>query len=181
MNECIHKSLRTTCLRGVWLACTFLWASFCKHWRQCHRLFPAVGCILFIFKTMSLLHISLQFIHTNYLMFIPQIWASLVTQIEKNSPEMRETWGQLTLTLTLTRVPWRRAWQPTPVFWPRESPWTEGPGRLQSRGSQSQAWLSDWAHTMSLKDTDTGRFASRVRCLPVSARCPQSSPSIRYS
>ena len=24
--------------------------------------------------------------------------------------------------------PWRRAWQPTPVFLPGESPWTEEPG-----------------------------------------------------
>ena len=31
---------------------------------------------------------------------------------------------------------WRRAWQPTPVFLPGESPWTEEPGRLQSMGSQ---------------------------------------------
>ena len=29
-----------------------------------------------------------------------------------------------------------RAWQPTPVFLPGESPWTEEPGGLQSMGSQ---------------------------------------------
>ena len=28
--------------------------------------------------------------------------------------------------------PWRRSWQPTPVFLLGESPWTEGPGGLQS-------------------------------------------------
>jgi len=28
------------------------------------------------------------------------------------------------------KTPWRRAWQPTPVFWPGESPWTEEPARL---------------------------------------------------
>ena len=32
--------------------------------------------------------------------------------------------------------PWIRAWQPTPVFLPGESPWTEEPRRLQSMGSQ---------------------------------------------
>ena len=43
----------------------------------------------------------------------------------------------------LGRFPWRRAWQPTPVFLPGESPWTEEPGRLQSMGSQ---WVGhDWA------------------------------------
>ena len=34
------------------------------------------------------------------------------------------------------KIPWRRAWQPTLVFLPRESPWTEEPGGLQSMGSQ---------------------------------------------
>ena len=32
------------------------------------------------------------------------------------------------------KIPWRRAWQPTPVFLPGECPWTEEPGRLQSIG-----------------------------------------------
>ena len=35
------------------------------------------------------------------------------------------------------KIPWRRAWQPTPVFLSEESPWTEKPGGLQSVGSQS--------------------------------------------
>ena len=47
-------------------------------------------------------------------------WASL--------PAIQETW--------VGKIPWRRAWQPTPVFLPGESPWTEEPGRLQSMGSQ---------------------------------------------
>ena len=34
------------------------------------------------------------------------------------------------------KIPWRKVWQPTPVFSPRESPWTEEPGRLQSMGLQ---------------------------------------------
>ena len=34
------------------------------------------------------------------------------------------------------KIPWRRPWQPTPVFLPRES-MTEEPGGLQSMGSQS--------------------------------------------
>ena len=32
------------------------------------------------------------------------------------------------------KIPWRRAWQLTPVFLPRESSWTEEPGGLQSMG-----------------------------------------------
>ena len=33
------------------------------------------------------------------------------------------------------KIPWKRAWQPIPVFLPR-IPWTEETGRLQSMGSQ---------------------------------------------
>jgi len=34
------------------------------------------------------------------------------------------------------KIPWRRAWLPTPVFSPGESPWIEEPGVLQSIGLQ---------------------------------------------
>ena len=50
------------------------------------------------------------------------------------------------------KIPWRRAWQPTPILLPGESPWTEEPGGLQSIGSQSQTWqkqLSMHAHSKS--------------------------------
>ena len=55
-------------------------------------------------------------------------WASLVAQIIKNPPAMQETW--------VRKIPWRWVWQPTPVFLPAESPWTEEPGGLQSMGLQ---------------------------------------------
>ena len=47
------------------------------------------------------------------------------------------------------KKPWRRAWQPTPVFLPGESPWTEEPGRLQSMGSQRvrHDWVTKHTHT----------------------------------
>ena len=43
---------------------------------------------------------------------------------------MRETW--------VGKIPWRRAWQPTPVFLPGKCPWTEEPwqGRMGFMGSQ---------------------------------------------
>ena len=34
------------------------------------------------------------------------------------------------------KIPWRREWQPIPVFLPEESPWTEKTGGLQSMGSK---------------------------------------------
>ena len=38
--------------------------------------------------------------------------------------------------LWVRKIPWRREWQPIPLFLPRESPWTAEPGMLQSIGSQ---------------------------------------------
>ena len=74
-------------------------------------------------------------LHYLYLFYLPlsSSWfqplaqlGSWVAQMVKNLPAMQETW-----------VPIRkRAWQPTPVFLPGESPQTEEPGRLQSMGSQ---------------------------------------------
>ena len=58
--------------------------------------------------------------------------ASLVAQTVRNPPAMRETWAQS----LGWEDPWRRKWQPTPVFLVAESPWTEEPGGLQSMGSQ---------------------------------------------
>jgi len=46
----------------------------------------------------------------------------------KNLPAMQETW--------VGKIPWRRAWQLTPVFLPRESPYTEESGGLESMRSQ---------------------------------------------
>ena len=42
------------------------------------------------------------------------------------------------------KFPWRRERQPTPVFLPGESPWTEESGGLQTTGSQTnQTQMSD--------------------------------------
>ena len=42
-------------------------------------------------------------------------------------------------------IPWRRKWQPTPVFLAWKIPWTEEPGRLQSM--ESQRVRHNWACT----------------------------------
>ena len=44
----------------------------------------------------------------------------------------------------LGRSPGGRAWQPTPIFLPGKSPWTEEPGGLQSMGSQRVGQDWDW-------------------------------------
>ena len=44
--------------------------------------------------------------------------------------------GRLGFEPWVEKIPWRKAWQPTPVFLPGKSPWTEEPGGLQSMGLQ---------------------------------------------
>ena len=56
-------------------------------------------------------------------------WASLMAQLVKNPSAVRETW----VWSWVGKIPWRREWLPTPVFWPGEfhglySPW----GRKES-------------------------------------------------
>ena len=55
-----------------------------------------------------------------------------MAQMVNNLPGMRKTG----LDLWVEKIPWMRAWQPTPVFLPAESPWTEETGGLQPMGSQ---------------------------------------------
>ena len=64
---------------------------------------------------------------------------SLVAQMVKNLPAS----GRPGFDPWVGKILWRRAWQPTPVFLPGESSWTEEPGGLQTMGSQNQTRLSD--------------------------------------
>ena len=70
------------------------------------------------------------------------IWAPHVALVVKNTSQCRKHkgWG---LDPWVGKIPWRMEWQPTPVFLPGEFPWTEEPGRLQSR---SLAGYSPWRH-----------------------------------
>ena len=51
------------------------------------------------------------------------------------------------------KIPWRRAWQSTPVFLPGESPWTEDPGRLQSMELQRVGHDLVTKHSLVLLNT----------------------------
>ena len=61
-------------------------------------------------------------------------WASQEVLVVKNAPvnsgDMRHGFD-----LWVKKIPWKRAWKSTSIFFPGESPWTEEPGRLQSIGS----------------------------------------------
>ena len=56
--------------------------------------------------------------------------ASLVAQTIK----VHLQWGIPGFDPWVRKIPWRRTWQPTPVFLPEDFPWTEEPGELQSMG-----------------------------------------------
>ena len=60
------------------------------------------------------------------------------------------------------KIPWRRAWQITPVFLPGESPWKEEPGRLQPMDSQ-RVW-HDWeTNTFTFKNLNPGVRLSNLK------------------
>ena len=54
----------------------------------------------------------------------PGVGSSLVAQTVKNPLQC----GRPGFDPWIGKIPWRRAWQPIPVFFSRESPWTEEPG-----------------------------------------------------
>ena len=77
------------------------------------------------------------------------LWASLVFQTAKDPPAMRKTWVRsLSWDAMEEGMPWRRAWQPTPVFLSEEPPWTEEPFGLQSMGLQRAGhdWVTKHNH-----------------------------------
>ena len=51
----------------------------------------------------------------------------------------------------MRKIPWRKKWQPTPVFSPGEIPWTEEPGGPQTMGSQrtGRNWVTTQQQTRS--------------------------------
>ena len=78
------------------------------------------------------------------------------------------------------KIPWRRAWQCTPVFLPGESPWAEEPGGLQSMGSQ-RLW-HDWAtkHTLEREEKSASYTTSLTPAEKLKDRLVVKSSSYRY-
>ena len=62
----------------------------------------------------------------------PHCGASKLTHCIKNSPAMQET-QEMTVWSWVRKIPWRRAWQPTPLFLPGEF-----------HGQRSLASYSSW-------------------------------------
>ena len=59
------------------------------------------------------------------------VWASQVVLVVKNPPASAGD-----IETRVGKIPVRGAWQPTPVFLPGESPWTEESAGLQPTKSQ---------------------------------------------
>ena len=89
--------------------------------------------------------------------------ASLVARLVRNLPSMQETWVRF----LGWGDPWRRKWQPTPVFLPGESHGQRSlAGYSPYRGHKSQTWLSDYTTTTTKKTFDKSRcFHSSWLCI----------------
>ena len=59
-------------------------------------------------------------------------------------------------------MPWSRAWQPTPIFLPGESPWAEESGQLQFMGSQRVRHNHAIKHTAQKASTEINYFVFKI-------------------
>ena len=87
-------------------------------------------------------------------------WPFLVAQIVKNPPALWETW----VPSLGWKDPLEEGMQPTPVFLPGESPWTEELGRLQSMGIL-QARILEWVVMPSSRGSFQPRDQIQFYCI----------------
>ena len=139
--------------------------------------------IALVVRSLTPCSLSLSFSCCLFLSSLPQIWAkyhsnNLYTlgfpdgtsgkeptcQCRRCKRENFDPWVRMIL--------WRRAWQPTLVFLPEESPWTEKPGRLQSKGSQrvGHNWsdLAQHSTTCTFQDIDNSCYFEIIKEFRVS-------------
>ena len=98
---------------------------------------------------------------TAFLKSKPQIQSSLVAQTVKNLPAMQETFNPW-----VEKIPWRKKWQPTPVFLPGKS-----------HGQRSLAGCSPWSH----KELDTTDRVTNKPQIPVTRSCVEVGSSLTPS
>ena len=86
----------------------------------------------------AVLHLALMFTFINSFTWgSRRLQATAVAQQEKNLPAMQET-GRRGFSPCVGKIPWRRKWQPTPVFLPGEF-----------HGRRSLVGYSPWGHQES--------------------------------
>ena len=67
--------------------------------------------------------------------FTIYIWTSQVAHMVGKLPSNAGHVKRHRFNPWISKIPWRKEWQPTLVFLPGNPPWTEEPGGLQSKGS----------------------------------------------
>ena len=74
-------------------------------------------------------------------------WTSMFIYIARSGSDVKESASNTDLSSVpeFGRFPWRRAWQPTPVFLPGESPW-----------QKSLACYNPWSHKELIMTEQTG-------------------------
>ena len=71
-------------------------------------------------------------------------WLAVVAQMVKNMPEMQVTW----FNPWAGKIPWRREWQPTPVFLPGESHGQRTKLQAAVHGvTKNRTQLNDYTHS----------------------------------
>ena len=75
-------------------------------------------------------------------------WASLVAQRLKHPPTVWETWVWSLFDPWVRKIPWRRKWQPTPVFLPGES---HGQRNLVGPWGRKESDTTEWLHSLILR------------------------------
>ena len=78
---------------------------------------------------------------------ISEVWASQVALVGKNQPANLAGIRNAGSVPGPGKSPQRRAWQPTPVFLPGESPWAEEPGGLSPQGRKESDLTRVTEHT----------------------------------
>ena len=73
-----------------------------------------------------------MFFQFSFFMVQTNSGASQVVLVVRNTACQRRRHKRCRFNPWIRTIPWRSAWQPTPVFLPEESPWTEEPDGLQS-------------------------------------------------
>ena len=89
--------------------------------------------------------------------------ASLVAQMKKNPPAMWENWAGT--------IPWRRAWQPTPVFLPGEAHGQRSLAGYGPRGRRESGTAEATAHRLPVQLgllLDSFNFPRGEKIIPVS-------------
>ena len=87
----------------------------------------------------------MTYISQHHMVFI---WAFLIAQSVKNLSQYRRSG----FNSCIRKIPWRRQWQPTPVFLPGESHGQRSMVGYSPWGSNSWTWLNDFLFTWLVTD-----------------------------